>query len=70
MVLNLMHVEVFCYQMVAGLAKMFAAGMSSLVHINNKKKGILVLWEGSIDGLDDTELAAEKEYAIHFTGQQ
>ena len=54
----------------SGLAKMFAAGMSSLVHINNKKKGILVLCEGSIDGLDDTELAAEKEYAIHFTGQQ
>ena len=40
------------------------------MHINNKKKGILVLCEGSIDGLDDTELAAEKEYAIHFTGQQ
>ena len=67
MVLNLMHVVVFCYQMVVGLAKMFAAGMRSLVYIDNKKIGILVLCEGSIDGLYDTELAAEKEYATNFT---
>ena len=56
--------------MVVGLAKMFAAGMRSLVYIDNKKIGILVLCEGSMDGLYDTELAAEKEYATNFTGQQ
>ena len=34
----------------------FAADMSSSVHIDNKNKNILILGEGSIQGLDDTTL--------------
>ena len=32
----------------------FGVEMSSLVHIDNKKKDILSLGKGPIDGLDDT----------------
>ena len=34
--------------------------MSSSVHIDNKKKDILILGKGPMQGLDDTTLAAEK----------
>ena len=40
--------------------------MSSLVYIDNKKKDILILGKGQKDGLDDTTLAAEKEYFNKF----
>ena len=39
----------------------FSADMRSFVHIDNKKKDILVLINGPTDGLDDTTLTAEKE---------
>ena len=42
--------------------------MSSSVHIDNKKKDILIL--GAIDSSDDTSLAAEEEYYVNFTRQQ
>ena len=41
--------------------------MSSSVHIDNKKKDILILGEGPTQGLDDTTLTAEKKYSINFT---
>ena len=41
--------------------------MSSSVHIDNKAKDILVLGEGSTQGLDDTTLTAETKYPINFT---
>ena len=41
--------------------------MSSSVHVNNKKKDILILGEGPTQGLDDTTLTAEKKYSINFT---
>ena len=66
MLLDLMHAE-------AGFDKkviMFGADMSSSVHIDNKKKDILILGKGPTDGLDDTTLTAEKEYSINFTEQQ
>ena len=44
--------------------------MSSLLLIDNKKKYILILGKGSANSLDDTTLAAEKEYSINFTEQQ
>ena len=44
--------------------------MSSLVHVDNKKKEILILDKGPADSLDDTTLTAEKEYSINFTKQQ
>ena len=49
---------------------MFGADMSSSVHIDNKKKNILILVKRSTNGLDDDMLSAEKEYSINFTGQQ
>ena len=44
--------------------------MSSLVHIDNKKKDILILNKSPTDCLDDTMLTAENEYSINFTEQQ
>ena len=42
--------------------------MSSSVHVDSKKKEILFLGRGPIDGLDDTTLTLEKGYLINFTG--
>ena len=42
----------------------FGADMSSSVHIDNKKKDILILGEGSTQGLDDTTLIAEKNILL------
>ena len=44
----------------------FGADMSSSVHINNKKKDILVLGKGPTHALEHT-LTAEKMYSINFT---
>ena len=41
--------------------------MSSCAHIDNRKKGILILGEGPTQGLDDTTLTAEAKYPINFT---
>ena len=40
--------------------------MSFSIHIDNKKKGILVLGRGPTQGLEST-LTAEKMYSINFT---
>ena len=42
------------------------ADMSSFTHIDNKKKGILVLGKGTSQGLEHT-LTAEKMRSINFT---
>ena len=44
----------------------FGADMSSSIHINNKKKYILLLGRGPTQGLEST-LTAEKMYSINFT---
>ena len=44
----------------------FGADMSSSIHIDNKKKDILVLGRGPTQGLKST-LTAEKMYSINFT---
>ena len=44
----------------------FGVDMSSSVHVDNKKKDILILREGLTQGLDGTELTAEKMYSINF----
>ena len=49
---------------------MFGADMSSSVHIDNKKKDILILGKGPADGLDDTTLTVEKNCSINFTEPQ
>ena len=41
--------------------------MSSSVHVDNKGKDILVIFEGPGQGLDDTTLIAETKYPINFT---
>ena len=43
--------------------------MSSSVHIDNRKKDILILGKGSAQGLDDTSLNAAAKYSISFTKQ-
>ena len=45
----------------------FEADMSSYKYIDNKNKNILILGEGTTQGLDNTTLTAEEKYAIHFT---
>ena len=44
----------------------FGADMSISIHIDNKKKDILVLGRGPTQGLEST-LTAEKMYSINFT---
>ena len=44
----------------------FGADMSFSIHIDNKKKDILVLGWGPTQGLENT-LTAEKRYSINFT---
>ena len=41
--------------------------MSSSVHVDNKKKYILILVEGPTQRLDSTTLTEEKKYSINFT---
>ena len=50
------------YLMVAGL-------VSSSLHVDIRKKYILLLGKGPAQRLDDTTLAAKKEYAINFREQ-
>ena len=45
----------------------FGVDMSSSVHVDNKKKYILILGKGPTQGLDGTTLTAEKLYSINFT---
>ena len=45
----------------------FGVDMSSSVHIDNKKKNILVFGEGLTQGLDDTILIEEAKYSFKFT---
>ena len=45
----------------------FGVDMSFSVHIDNKKKDILVLVEGPTQESDGTTLIAEKKYLINFT---
>ena len=40
--------------------------MNSSVHIDNKRKDILILGEGPTQGLDDTTLTVEAKYPISF----
>ena len=51
-------------------AIVFGADMSSSVHIDINKKGILILGKGPTQGLENTALTAEKEYSLNFTSQQ
>ena len=41
--------------------------MSSSIHVDNKRKDILIFGEEPTQRLDDTTLAAEANYPINFT---
>ena len=43
--------------------------MDSSGDADNKKKDILIIGKGPMQGLDNTALTAEKEYAIYFSHQ-
>ena len=45
----------------------FEVDMTSSVHIDNKKKDILILGFGPTQGLDDTMSTAEAQYSINFS---
>ena len=45
----------------------FGVDMSSSVHVDNNKKDILILSDGTIQGLDGTTLTTEKLYSVNFT---
>ena len=45
----------------------FGVDMSSSVHVDYKKKDILILGKGPTQGLDGATLTAEKLYSINFT---
>ena len=45
----------------------FGADMTSSVHVDNKKKDILILGKGTPQGLGEHSLTAEKMYLLNFT---
>ena len=45
----------------------FGIDMTYSVHVDHKKKYILILGEDPTQRLDDTTLTAEKTYTINFT---
>ena len=46
----------------------FGVNMSSSVHIDNKKKDILILGIGATQELNGTTLIADAQYSINFSG--
>lgn len=48
----------------------FGVNNSVSVHVNIKKKYILIVKKGPTDGLDDAKLTTNIEYFINFTEQQ
>ena len=48
-------------------AVIFGLDMSSSVHVDNKKKDILILGKGPTQGLGEHSLTAEKMYSINFS---
>ena len=57
MILDLMHAQNFCYQVVSGVKNIvtFGVGNSLLLHADNSKEDILVLGEEPTNGSDDTK---------------
>ena len=45
----------------------FGPDLRLSVHIDDKEKDILILGEGTTQGLDDTKLTAEAKYPINST---
>ena len=69
-VLDLTHVDCFFFSDGSGFGKnimILGADMRSLVHIDNKKKDLLIFGKNAAESLDDTVLTEDKE---NFTEQQ
>ena len=45
----------------------FGVDVNSSLHVDNKKKAILILGKCPTQGLDGTTLTAQKKYSINFT---
>ena len=45
----------------------FGVDMNSSIHVDNKRKDILILGKGPTEGLGENSLTAEKMYSINFT---
>ena len=45
----------------------FGVDVSSSIHVDNKKKDILILGKGPTQGLGKHSLTAEKMYSVNFT---
>ena len=68
MILDLIHAKVSLSNG-SGFGKnliLFGTDMSSSMHVDNKKKYILILGKEPTDGLNDTMLTAENEYFDQF----
>ena len=68
LILDFIEEELFHFRVV-DLAAMwfFGVDMSSSVHVDNKKKDILILGKGPTQGLGEHLLTVEKMYSINFT---
>ena len=64
MVLDL--IETHLFQLVIKVVKIFGVDMSSSTKSDNRKKNILILGIGPMQGLEHT-LSAEKVHSINFT---
>ena len=70
MVLDLMEKRTFSHPRGGGFgydAIILGWDLSSSLHVDNKKKDILILGQGPTQGLDDITLAPEKMYSINVT---
>ena len=50
-----------------GKCHFFGADMKSSAHVDDKNKDVLILGQGTAQGLDDTTLTAEAVCPINFT---
>ena len=48
----------------------FCLDNSLSVHADNRKKDLLILGEGTTDGLDDTTITAEPEYSVNTSNNR
>ena len=49
------------------MGKFFGVDLSSSVNVDKKSKDVLILGEGTTQGLDDITITAGAKYPIHFT---
>ena len=63
------HIHTFHCEIEAGEKNViiFEVDNSSSVHVDSKKKKVLVLSEGPMQRLDDTTITTEAKYSINFT---